>query len=99
MDNQNVQMVGQQNVKQVNIHHITEKLHSKKEIYNFLTLDCKIHLPSLRSTNVYFYKQILRGEKKVSMKTITYSVNSQSIERRLRFLRSLIKMDSLSKIY
>ena len=64
--NQNAQMVGANNLKQVNVHQLVEKFKSKNELYNFLTLDCKTYLPKLRSTNVYFYKQIIKGEKKVS---------------------------------
>ena len=64
--NQNAQMAGPNNLKQVNVHQLVEKFKSKNELYNFLTLDCKAYLPKLRSTNVYFYKQIIKGEKKVS---------------------------------
>jgi hypothetical protein len=64
--NQNVPMGAANNLKKVNIHQLTEKFKSKNELYNFLTLDCKAYLPKLRSTNVYFYKQIIKGEKKVS---------------------------------
>ena len=63
--NQNVQMAPAEDIKKVNIHQLAEKFKSKNELYNFLSLDCKAYLPSIRSTNVYFYKQILRGEKKV----------------------------------
>ena len=42
---------------------------SKNEIYNLLTLDLGVYLPKKHSTNAYFYKKILNGEKKVSSAT------------------------------
>ena len=54
--NQNVQMAPAEDIKKVNIHQLAEKFKSKNELYNFLSLDCKAYLPSIRSTNVYFYK-------------------------------------------
>jgi hypothetical protein len=42
-----------------------EKCQSKKEIYNFLALDCKAYLPKIESINIYFLRQIIRGEKEV----------------------------------
>ena len=61
----NINMAVQGGNKQINVHHILEKFQTKTELYNFLTQDCKIYLPKLRATNVYFYKQLLKGEKKV----------------------------------
>jgi hypothetical protein len=49
----------------VNIHNLEERFRSKKELYNFLMQDCKAYLPPLESTNVYFFKQIFKGEKDV----------------------------------
>ncbi len=64
--NQNVIMRQQNDAKKVNINELSEKFQSKHELYNFLSLDCKAFLPKMKSTNVYFYKQILKGEKNVS---------------------------------
>jgi hypothetical protein len=51
---------------QVNIHEVAEKCQSKKEVYNFLAGPCDAYLPKMDTINVYFLKQILRGEKDVS---------------------------------
>ena len=40
---------------------------SKKELYNFLFRDGQAYLPPLGSTNVYFLKQVMRGDKDVSI--------------------------------
>ena len=51
--------------KKVNIHKLEEKIRSKKELYHFLQQDCKAFLPNIEATNVYFFKQILKGDKEV----------------------------------
>jgi hypothetical protein len=38
---------------------------SKKELYNLLLRDGQAYLPPLGSTNVYFLKQVMRGDKDV----------------------------------
>ena len=38
---------------------------SKKELYNFLLLDCQAYMPPIDSTNVYFLKQIMLGANEV----------------------------------
>jgi hypothetical protein len=38
---------------------------SKKELYNFLLQDGQAYLPPLTSTNVYFLKQVINGNKDV----------------------------------
>lgn len=43
-----------------------EKFQTKTELYNFLVGDCKAYLPKQKATNVYFLKQIVKGEKNVS---------------------------------
>lgn len=53
-------------VRKVNIRDLEGKFKSKKEIYVFLMQDCKAYMPSLDSTNVYFLKEVLKGEKEVS---------------------------------
>jgi hypothetical protein len=42
-----------------------EKFQSKKELYNFLALDCEAYLPKLDTINTFFLKQVIRGEKEV----------------------------------
>ena len=44
-----------------------ECFRSKKELYDFLSQDCKAYLPKIDTTNVYFYKQVARGTKEVSL--------------------------------
>lgn len=43
-------------LKRVNIHELTEKFQSKKEVYNFLTQDCEAYLPKVDSINIFFLK-------------------------------------------
>jgi hypothetical protein len=45
----------------LNIHEVSEKASTKKEIYNFLALDCEAFLPKLDSINVFFLKEIMRA--------------------------------------
>ena len=54
-------------MEQVNVHHLMEKMHSKKDVYNFLTLECEAYLPKLDTVNIYFLKQITSGKKEVIM--------------------------------
>jgi hypothetical protein len=56
----------QQPLSRVNVHEVLEKMQSKKELYEFLILDCQAYLPRIDSINVYFLKSIIRGEKDVS---------------------------------
>ena len=51
---------------QVSVNQLSSKFKSKKELYNFLLQDCQAYLPPLASTNVYFLKQIMNGNKDVS---------------------------------
>ncbi len=50
----------------VHVNQLSSKCKSKKEFYNFLVNDCHAYLPPLCSTNVYFFKQVVRGTKDVS---------------------------------
>ena len=43
------------------------KFKSKRELYQFLIQDCKAFLPSLDATNIYFLKQVVKGEKEVRL--------------------------------
>ncbi len=36
-------------------------MQSKKELYNFLSLDCEAFLPKIDTVNVFFIKAIFRG--------------------------------------
>lgn len=44
------------NLQQVNIHELLEKMHSKREVYLFLTQDCEAYLPKMDSVNTFFLK-------------------------------------------
>ena len=48
-------------VEKVNIHQLMEKMSSKRDVYNFLQLECEAYLPKLDSVNTYFLKQITSG--------------------------------------
>mmetsp|Transcript_28259 Transcript_28259/g.21118 ORF Transcript_28259/g.21118 Transcript_28259/m.21118 type:complete len:109 (+) Transcript_28259:171-497(+) len=47
----------------VNVAQLAATFRTKKEIYQFLIYDAKVFLPKIHSTNAFFYKQILKGEK------------------------------------
>jgi hypothetical protein len=51
---------------QINVHELSSKMRSKKELYNFLLQDGSVYLPPITATNVYFLKQLLNGKKDVS---------------------------------
>jgi hypothetical protein len=53
------------NLSKVNVNELSSKMKSKKELYNFLLQDCQAYIPPMQSTNVYFLKQVMRGEKEV----------------------------------
>jgi hypothetical protein len=53
------------NLSSVNINQLSAKVKSKKELYNFLVQDCQAYLPPIGSTNVYFFKAVIRGSKEV----------------------------------
>ena len=40
----------------VNVHEIEQKFRSKREIYNFLTIDCDAYLPKKGTVNIFFLK-------------------------------------------
>jgi hypothetical protein len=54
-----------QNLSNVSVSQLSSKVKSKKELFNFLVQDCQAYLPPIGSTNVYFFKAIMRGEKDV----------------------------------
>jgi hypothetical protein len=53
------------NLSNVSVSQLSSKVKSKKELFNFLVQDCQAYLPPIGSTNVYFFKAIMRGEKDV----------------------------------
>jgi hypothetical protein len=53
------------NLSSVSVSQLSSKVKSKKELFNFLVQDCQAYLPPIGSTNVYFFKAIMRGEKDV----------------------------------
>lgn len=62
------QMQQQPKLERINIHELQEKASSKKEIYNFLTLECEAYLPKMDTVNIFFLKQIVRAAKDVNNK-------------------------------
>ena len=65
----------QQNLAQVNIHQLMEKVQSKKDVFNFLSQECEAYLPKMDTVNIFLLKQITRGQKEVSFKHITFLVH------------------------
>ncbi|CDW82385.1 UNKNOWN [Stylonychia lemnae] len=59
--------MNQPQLQGINVHALAQKCKSKKELYNFLTQDCQAFLPKIESTNIYFFKQIFRAQKDVSI--------------------------------
>ena len=53
-------------LEQVNVNEVMEKMASKRDVYNFLTLECEAYLPKVDTVNIFFLKQITRGAKEVS---------------------------------
>ena len=60
-------MMQNANLRSVHVSELSSKCKSKKEIYFFLVNDCHAYLPPLPATNIYFFKQIMRGSNKVSL--------------------------------
>jgi hypothetical protein len=52
---------------QINVNELSSKMKSKKELYNFLLRDGQVYLPPLGAVNVYFLKQLINGNKDVSL--------------------------------
>jgi len=52
-------------LEQVNVNEIMEKIASKRDVYNFLTIECEAYLPKVDTVNIFFLKQITRGAKEV----------------------------------
>ena len=50
----------------VNVNDLSAKCQTKKKLYTFLTQDGQAYLPKIDSTNVYFFRQIMGGQKEVS---------------------------------
>ena len=48
----------------VNVNEFASKFRSKREVFNFLTIDVKAYLPSYDTVTIYFLRDIVRGEKK-----------------------------------
>ena len=64
-------MVQNTNLRSVHVSELSSKCKSKKEMYFFLVNDCQPYLAPLPATNIYFFKQIMRGSKEVSLPTET----------------------------
>ena len=46
----------QQRLEQVNVNHLIEKMQSKKDVYNFLSMECEAYLPKIDTINTFFLK-------------------------------------------
>ena len=62
---------------QINVHELSSKMKSKKELYNFLLRDGQVYLAPLQSVNVYYLKQLINGNKDVSW--ILYYANDYAV--------------------
>ena len=49
-----------------NIASVKEKFTNKREIYNFLTVDCGAYLPPFKDINTFYLKDLITGKKKVT---------------------------------
>ena len=58
-------------LEKVNVREVMEKMASKREVYNFLTVECEAYLPKVDTVNIFFLKQITRGAKEVSRSTVS----------------------------
>ncbi len=47
------------------------KYNSKKECFNFLSVDCKAYLSSYETVTIYFLKDIIAGKKKCKCHIVT----------------------------
>ena len=56
----------QQNVG-VSIDAVKNKCQTKKEIYDFLTVEVGAYLPPLSSISTFYLKEIMEGKKKVNI--------------------------------
>lgn len=81
------------NIQQVNINDITSKFRSKKELYNFLSQECGAYLPRHNSTNIYFLKDIIMGEKEVDF---YYFIILQYISRKDIMIADVPHIDGLT---
>jgi len=68
----------QNRVEQVNVNSLMEKMQSKKDVYNFLTMECEAYLPKMDTINTYFLKQITSAKKDVSL-SLSDSVVHQAL--------------------
>ena len=64
-------MMQNSNLRSVYMSKLSSKCKSKKEMYFFLVNDYHAYLPPLPATIFYFFKQIIRGSKEVSLPTLT----------------------------
>ena len=49
----------------VKVNQLSAKMKSKKEIYNLLLQDGHAYMTPIHSTNVYFLKLVMKGDKEV----------------------------------
>ena len=73
MQNQQQQFNGQQ----VSAQAFAAKFKSKKEIYNFLTIDGKVFLPPYENVTVYHMRDIISGAKRVSTQSCPSYIRGQ----------------------
>ena len=58
-----------QRMSKVSAKEFASKFKSKREVYNFLTLDVKAFLPPYENVTIYFLKDLLSGTKKCKKPT------------------------------
>ena len=63
MDNQIRQQEAKVN-QQVTATTFAAKYKSKREVFNFLTMDVKAYLPTYDTVSIYFLKDLVSGKKK-----------------------------------
>ena len=50
----------------LNVKSITDVLSSKRDIYNFLTIEIGAYMPPFKDVSTFFLKDVMTGKKKVS---------------------------------
>ena len=58
-------MIQQPQLTTLNIASITDKLSSKRDIFNFLTVEMGAYMPPYKDVSTFFLKDVLTGKRKV----------------------------------
>jgi hypothetical protein len=59
------------------VHTVMEKVASKRDVYNLLSQEGEAYLPKMDTANIYFLKQITRGQKDVMPPLSNFTVHKE----------------------